>query len=165
MKTLLLEYATYHIWANEQLYATLRKLDEDVWTRHISSSFPSLLKTMLHMWDAESLWWQRIEGQKEMRIPSKNFQEHPQKGMEALLMQGHVWKDWLQTRTEEELSAGFSYTNLKGQSFESSYYHLLLHLFNHGTYHRGQLVTMLRQLGITDIPATDFIVWSRGQKK
>jgi uncharacterized damage-inducible protein DinB len=38
---------------------------------------------------------------------------------------------------------------------------MLLHVFNHGTYHRGQLVTMLRQLGIENIPATDFIVWSR----
>jgi uncharacterized damage-inducible protein DinB len=38
---------------------------------------------------------------------------------------------------------------------------MLLHLFNHGTYHRGQLVTMLRELGIEKIPPTDFIVWSR----
>jgi uncharacterized damage-inducible protein DinB len=38
---------------------------------------------------------------------------------------------------------------------------MLLHLFNHNTYHRGQLVTMLRQLGMDKIPATDFIVWSR----
>jgi uncharacterized damage-inducible protein DinB len=38
---------------------------------------------------------------------------------------------------------------------------MLLHLFNHGTYHRGQLVNQLRQLGIAKIPPTDFIIWSR----
>jgi len=38
---------------------------------------------------------------------------------------------------------------------------MILHVFNHGTYHRGQLVNMLRQLGIEKIPQTDFIVWSR----
>jgi uncharacterized damage-inducible protein DinB len=38
---------------------------------------------------------------------------------------------------------------------------VFLHVLNHGTYHRGQLVNMLRQLGIEKIPQTDFIVWSR----
>ncbi|MGZ3851281.1 MAG: DinB family protein [Flavisolibacter sp.] len=38
---------------------------------------------------------------------------------------------------------------------------MLLHAFNHGTYHRGQLVNMLRQLGVDKIPGTDFIAWSR----
>jgi uncharacterized damage-inducible protein DinB len=38
-------------------------------------------------------------------------------------------------------------------------YHVLHHIFNHSTYHRGQLVTMLRQLGSKDIPATDFIAF------
>ncbi|GAB2652051.1 DinB family protein [Flavihumibacter cheonanensis] len=165
MKTLLLEYAAYHIWANEQLYGCIKNLNEESWTKEITSSFPSLLKTLLHMWDAESLWWQRIQGKTEMFIPSKNFHEHPLKGAEALLMQGHVWKEWLESTSEAKLNEVFSYTNLKGLSYESSYSHLLMHLFNHGTYHRGQLVTILRQLGVTDIPATDFIVWSRGLNK
>jgi uncharacterized damage-inducible protein DinB len=38
---------------------------------------------------------------------------------------------------------------------------MMLHVFNHGTYHRGQLVNMLRQLGIEKIPPTDFSVWSK----
>jgi uncharacterized damage-inducible protein DinB len=36
-----------------------------------------------------------------------------------------------------------------------------MHIFNHNTYHNGQLVTMLRALGVVTIPATDFIVWTR----
>jgi uncharacterized damage-inducible protein DinB len=40
-------------------------------------------------------------------------------------------------------------------------YQILLHLANHNTYHRGQLVNMLRQLGVEKIPQTDFVVWSR----
>ncbi|MCW3088046.1 MAG: hypothetical protein JWQ78_1432, partial [Sediminibacterium sp.] len=38
---------------------------------------------------------------------------------------------------------------------------ILLHLFNHGTYHRGQLVTLLRQVGVEEIPRTDYIEFSR----
>jgi len=50
---------------------------------------------------------------------------------------------------------------LKGEHFKQPIYKMLLHVFNHGTYHRGQIVNMLRQLGIEKIPQTDFIVWSR----
>jgi len=43
-------------------------------------------------------------------------------------------------------------------------FQILLHIFNHGTYHRGQLVTILQQLNIQNIPQTDFIVWTRKEK-
>ncbi|MGI8581133.1 MAG: DinB family protein [Chitinophagaceae bacterium] len=43
-------------------------------------------------------------------------------------------------------------------------YEMLLHLFNHQTFHRGQIVTMFRQLGFDKIPPTDFIVFSRSKK-
>jgi uncharacterized damage-inducible protein DinB len=165
MKALLLDYASYHIWANEQFYKLLRGLDEVTLNASVSSSFPSLFGTILHMWDAEAIWWQRIQGKSPILVPSKGFQELPVKGMEALLMQGHLWKEWIESKSEEELAVSFSYTNLKGQPFESPILHLLLHLYNHGTYHRGQLVTILHQLGHTKIPATDFIVWSRSVGK
>ena len=48
--------------------------------------------------------------------------------------------------------------------FKQPTWQMLLHVFNHGTYHRGQLVNMLRQLGVSRIPATDFALWSRGKK-
>lgn len=165
MKALLLDYASYHIWANEQFYKVLRSLEDDQLKATVSSSFSSLFATILHMWDAESIWWQRVQGKSPVQVPSKNFQDTPLKAMEALLMQGHVWKEWLNAKPDEELLASFSYTNLKGQAFENPLNHLLLHLYNHGTYHRGQLVTILHQLGHTSIPPTDFIVWSRTVRK
>ncbi|MGB3005447.1 MAG: DinB family protein [Chitinophagaceae bacterium] len=39
-----------------------------------------------------------------------------------------------------------------------------MHVFNHAAYHRGQLINMLRQLGVKKLPATDFIIWSRNKK-
>lgn len=161
MKRLLLDYATYHMWANEQLYKTVQKLDDERWNRTVASSFPSLLKTVLHMWDAEAIWWQRIQNKHPLQIPSKSFEEPPIKGMEAMMQQAGLWRDWLASKNEEDLSGSFSYTNLKGQPFTSEYVQLLMHLFNHGTYHRGQVVTILRQLNVEAIPPTDFIVWCR----
>ena len=42
----------------------------------------------------------------------------------------------------------FQYYNSKKEHFKSPVYQMLMHVFNHGTYHRGQLVNMLRQLGV-----------------
>ncbi len=57
-----------------------------------------------------------------------------------------------------------TYRNLKGDQFSQPVYQVLHHIFNHSTYHRGQLVTMLRQVGLEKIPSTDFIAWARIEK-
>jgi uncharacterized damage-inducible protein DinB len=62
---------------------------------------------------------------------------------------------------EHHLDHVFQYQNKKGEQFKQPLYQMLIHLFNHGTYHRGQIVTILHQLGIKKIPQMDFIVWSR----
>jgi uncharacterized damage-inducible protein DinB len=50
---------------------------------------------------------------------------------------------------------------MAGQAFEEPYDLLLTHIFNHSTFHNGQLVTILRALGVEKIPSTDFIFWVR----
>jgi len=55
------------------------------------------------------------------------------------------------------------YSNLKGEQFSTRFASVIMHCMNHGTYHRGQLVTMFRQLGLNEIPSTDFINFERKQ--
>ena len=81
--------------------------------------------------------------------------------MAGLLQQAGEWERFVSTTTDENLQREFYYKNIKGDSFRSAVWQVLHHLFNHGTYHRGQLVTMMRELGVTAIPATDFIHWYR----
>ena len=78
-----------------------------------------------------------------------------------LLDQNKQWKEWIAAASEPMLRHEFKYHNSKRESFKQPIYQMLLHVFHHGSYHRGQLVNMLRQLGVEKIPATDFIVWSR----
>ena len=63
--------------------------------------------------------------------------------------------------TEAALQHEFIYKNTKKDQFKQPVYEMLLHLFNHQTYHRGQLITMLRQSGETNIPNTDLISFLR----
>jgi len=80
---------------------------------------------------------------------------------DGLMTQDRAWLGWVEAFPEPSLQEELHYKNLKGDSYHEPYYQLLMHLFNHATYHRGQLVTMLRQIGIETIPQTDFIVWVR----
>jgi uncharacterized damage-inducible protein DinB len=77
------------------------------------------------------------------------------------LQQNRQWTVWISNSQEHMFQHEFIYLNLKKEQFKQPVYQVLVHVFNHGTYHRGQLVTMLRQLGIEKIPQTDYIVWSR----
>ncbi len=81
--------------------------------------------------------------------------------MEALLSDGKHWQDWIAGVTEEKLEEKITYKNMKGDTFTAPYWELLQHLYNHATFHRGQVVTILRQLGVTTIPSTDFVTYTR----
>jgi uncharacterized damage-inducible protein DinB len=161
MKELFVQYAAYNSWANSLLLTVIASLSEEQQKAEIKSSFPSLYKTALHMLDAESIWWQRIKLQERIIIPSENFVGNMKELTAQVLRQNTQWQEWITNTNEAMLQHEFIYFNLKKERFKQPTFQMLLHLFNHGTYHRGQLVTMLRQLGIEKIPQTDFIVWSR----
>jgi uncharacterized damage-inducible protein DinB len=164
MKEILVQLAAYHVWANQLLLQAIEELPAELQQKEIASSFNSLQKTVLHMWDAESIWWQRIKLQERIVIPTASFQGDFREAASALLNQDRQWLDWISAAQEQMLQHVFSYQNSKKEQFKQPVYQMLLHLFNHGTYHRGQLVTMLRQVGVTRIPQTDFIVWSRKKR-
>ncbi len=71
------------------------------------------------------------------------------------------WEEWISESSEEDLRRLLHFTTSRGESFHQPIYELLMHLFNHATYHRGQLVTIMRALGLEEIPKTDFVNYAR----
>jgi uncharacterized damage-inducible protein DinB len=65
--------------------------------------------------------------------------------------------------SEADLDRVVHYRNLKGEASEAPLWQLLRHVVNHATYHRGQVVTMLRQVG-AEPPSTDLVLWYRKGK-
>lgn len=161
MKEILIQLSSYNIWANQLLLDTINHLPEEKQKRELPSSFSSLYKTILHMHDAENIWWQRMKLQERIIRPSENFTGNMNEAGNLLLSQNRQWKEWIVGANEHQLDHVFQYNNFKKEQFKQPIYQMLLHVFNHGTYHRGQLVNMLRQLGVEKIPGTDFIEWSR----
>jgi uncharacterized damage-inducible protein DinB len=161
MKELLQQLTTYNAWANGLLLECIGQLPEEKLTATLPSSFGSLQGTLLHMWDAESIWWQRMKLQERIVIPSEGFEGAIKEVTTGLQGQDRQWTEWVMAAQEHMFQHEFLYYNSRKERFKQPVYHILLHLANHNTYHRGQLVNMLRQLGVEKIPTTDFVVWSR----
>jgi uncharacterized damage-inducible protein DinB len=139
---------------------TAKLLSEEQISKEIVSSFPSVYKTFLHLMEVESVWWERLKLAEHTTLSgwfTGNFDELSKKLLELSVQ----WQNWIKNANEVNISHVFAYQNSKKEHFKQPVYEMLLHLFNHQTFHRGQLVTMFRQLGLDKIPPTDFIVFSR----
>ena len=161
MKKLLLQYAAYNVWANQRIVECISNLTDDQINREINSSYKSIYATLLHLWDAESIWWQRVKLQEQVDVPGSNFKGSVLELGNNLVKQSKQWKEWTGLATEAALEHEFIYRNSKKEQFKQPMNEVLIHLFNHQSYHRGQLVTMFRQVGLETIPNSDFINFSR----
>lgn len=163
LKELLLQLAAYNVWANHRITDLINGLDIQLQNTNIESSFGNLRGTIQHMANAESIWWQRM---KLVELPyAFDDQDMSLELMNKKLLEfSNQWKEWIEKSASNALEHEFLYHNTKKEQFKQPVYQMLLHLFNHQTYHRGQLVIMLKQLGVEKIPPTDFIVWSRSAK-
>ena len=161
MKQMMAQFAAYNYWANQKIFEMLNSLPQEKQKQQLASSFPTIKATLLHMWDASSAWWQRIKLQERLVLPSENFQGTVAELTQQMLQQDQLYADWNQNATDAALDHVIQYYNSKKEYFKQPVWQVMLHAFNHSTYHRGQLVTMLRQLGIEKIPQTDFVVFTR----
>lgn len=161
MKQLLQQYAAYNLWANKILLERLAQLPNEIVHKETGSSFGSMYKTFVHLMEVESVWWQRLKLQEHVQMPEKDIDENLEVLSKKLLTLSKQWSDWVHETNEKNITHVFGYQNSKKEFFKQPVYEVLMHVFNHQTYHRGQIVTMMRQNGIDRIPATDFIAFCR----
>jgi uncharacterized damage-inducible protein DinB len=163
MKELLLNYARYNLWANKLVCDFLLQVEEEKLHREIISSFSSILKTCAHVLGAETIWVMRLHGTSPSAPPAKYEQMTMSEIAELWQNKSKEIISYIESKTEEELAQMLPHKNMAGQSFTNSIRDIMQHVFNHGTYHRGQIVTMLRQAGYTKLFPTDYIAFCREQ--
>src|SRR5664279_4040392 len=159
VKKLLHNYARYNQWAHKKLLDLIGTLTEEQHHTIIPSSFDSLYKTVFHVWGAESLWLGRLN-LSPIKITGDPFNESMEKLSIALGAIDQLWVEWVDSKSDDQLGEKLHYNNSAGLPFYQSYDLLLQHIFNHSTYHNGQLVTMLRALAVKNLPSTDFVAWT-----
>jgi uncharacterized damage-inducible protein DinB len=159
VRDLLANYARYNQWAHKKLLDLIIGLSEEQQQVIVPSSFDSLYKTVFHVWGSESLWLGRLN-LAPITIIGDPFNESMEELAKALEAVDQLWVQWVESRDDNQLCQKLNYHNTAGLPFTQSYDLLLQHIFNHSTYHNGQIVTILRAIGITKIPATDFAAWT-----
>jgi uncharacterized damage-inducible protein DinB len=158
MKSLLQQYTAYNVWANTKFALLLKEMDSAVLDQEVISSFPSLRKTVNHIWDAELIWLSRMKNQVIAWPPTAQFKDP---GIADFLNGSKAFDEFVRLEDDDFLKGSTTYKNSKGEEFTNPNSGIILHCMNHSTFHRGQLVTMLRTLGHTRIPSTDLIAFLR----
>jgi uncharacterized damage-inducible protein DinB len=149
----------YNLWATDHQLTVIRQLSEEQFNRELGGSFPSIRLTLLHIVGAEELWITRLlEGQSPTRMLAD--EDYPTlENIERQLGATRVkWKNYLDGLVDDQLAEPFFYRNLRGEQISLPLWQILHHIANHATYHRGQITSMLRQVGVTP-PGVDAVVF------
>lgn len=161
MNDLLMSYAKYNMWANKRITDKLIELSDPDWVKEQKSSFPSVRLTLLHMYDAETIWYNRLIGISLSKWPSDKLRCTNEEAIHLLLGTSKNLVEFLNVLTNENLNLFCDFRSLEGKEYSMKVYDLIQHCLNHSTFHRGQIVTMLRNLDFDGIPATDYIAYLR----
>lgn len=137
----------YNAWANRRQLDAASKLTTEQFVKPMGSSFGSVRDTLAHIYGAEWIWLERFQGRSPASLPDitqfkdvaslrEHWTEH-----EARLM------NFVRGLTQSDLDRVMEYKTLKFGLYKNPLWQSMQHLVNHGTYHRGQVTTLLRQLG------------------
>lgn len=154
-------YTSYNVWANKQLGEVAIGLEDFDFDAEVTSSFKSIRKTFLHIWDAEYIWLSRIQELPPKNIPSKFFTGTKDGLIKQMLDTSGAFDEMAACQDILSLEKMIEYKLMNGDSGRSKIYESIMHCMNHSTYHRGQLVTLFRQAGVKTIPSTDLIQFTR----
>jgi uncharacterized damage-inducible protein DinB len=151
----------YHYWARDRLLEALEPLTPEQFNHDTGSSFKSIRETVVHTYAAEWAWYSRWQG----TSPTALMTSDPFPDIAAIraAWSAHEAKmrAFLDSLGDEGIARVFDYKLLSGQEGSSPLWQMLQHVVNHASYHRGQVTTMLRQLGATPPKSMDMIAYYR----
>ena len=141
----------YNAWANRRSLTAAAALSPEQFTKPLGSSFSSVRDTLAHIFGAEWIWLERFQGRSPSSLPDTT--EYPD-----VASLGERWGEFeprllafVRNLTQSDLDRTLEYKTLKFGVYSNPLWQSMQHVVNHGTYHRGQVTTMLRQLGAQPI--------------
>jgi uncharacterized damage-inducible protein DinB len=156
------ELLDYHYWAQERVFDAVEAVPPEQFTRDLGNSFPSLRDTLVHIHFAECIWYARWQ-KETMPMPSAEMFPDLESVRQASRKHEVKMRSLLERLGQDGINDFLEYTSrLDGNDHRSLYWQMFQHVINHGTYHRGQVTMMLRQLGARPV-GTDLIqfYWAR----
>lgn len=151
----------YHYWARDRLLDAVAALTHEQYTQRIESSFPSIRDTLVHLWAAESTWTARWEGEAPERLADGTALEDLAALREAWSAVEQRLRGVLARLGDQGVMGTLEYRGFDGKPRIEPFAMMLQHVVNHGSYHRGQITMMLRQMGMPPAKQMDLIAFYR----
>jgi uncharacterized damage-inducible protein DinB len=141
----------YNAWANHRSLDAAARLNAEQFTKPMGSSFSSVRDTLAHICGAEWIWLERFQGRSPGSLP-----DHTQFADLASLRARWTEQEtrllaFVGALSQRDLDRVLEYKTLKFGVYRNPLWQSMQHLVNHGSYHRGQVTTLLRQLGAEPI--------------
>jgi uncharacterized damage-inducible protein DinB len=151
----------YHYWGRDRVLTAAETLTPEQYVQEVESSFRSIRDTLVHIYSADWIWYSRWQGSSPRTLID------PGQFPDVASLRA-AWSDleansrsFLERLGPDGIGNVMDYTLLSGLQSSSVFWHILQHVVNHGTYHRGQLTTLFRQVAGRAPQATDLIAFYR----
>ncbi|SEN75588.1 Uncharacterized damage-inducible protein DinB (forms a four-helix bundle) [Terribacillus saccharophilus] len=142
----------YHFWANQTLLNHIKELPTTVMQEEVNTSFPTIAQAFGHIYAVESVWYRVLNGVQMqealeicMPLEKETLLHSADHFANDFAQLAAKYKEWLQD--QDNLDRTILLENPYAGTRETRLSEIVLHVVNHGTYHRGNVSTMLRQLG------------------
>jgi uncharacterized damage-inducible protein DinB len=150
----------YNQWADRRMVEACSALTNEQFTRDLGSSFRSVRDTLVHLYGAEWVWNERIEGRSPMSLVAGTGFPDLASVRTKLEEMDNFYIEYVTRLTPQDLERVIYYKSFAGDEFSNPLWQTLHQLTNHASYHRGQIITLLRQLGAKPV-TTDLIAYYR----
>ncbi|MCZ1183932.1 DinB family protein [Shouchella clausii] len=150
----------YHVWANNKVFAHLNAQEEGLLTRQVTSVFSSIAEVLTHIYTADITWLNVMQGKNFNEIVEIKTEKSKQVAGAPLAVYQEAYQEIAQNFRQffaaNDLSRPIEIEHRRFGKLVCPLEDLVFHVANHGTYHRGNITAMLRQLGLTGVP-TDYV--------
>jgi len=151
----------YHYWARDRILDAAATLAPEQLTRDMGNSFRSVRDTLAHIYGAEWVWHSRWNGTSPTALPdAAQFSDVPTIRAAWTALERQV-REVVNSLGPDRIDREVDYVGLAGKPGRSTYAQMVLQVVNHASYHRGQITTMLRQLGAPPARPMDLIQFFR----
>lgn len=162
MKHEALRLYEYHVWANEKVFERLQEVPEEVSEQQVPSVFPTITQTLAHILKTDYVWLLAMKGESYEEVGPKVavlLQELKGKNVHELRKlfaeSAQQFRDFFGQISMEDTAP---YRHPALGTVHARYADIVQHVANHGTYHRGNISAMLRQMGHAGA-SSDFIFY------
>jgi uncharacterized damage-inducible protein DinB len=155
----------YHYWARDRVLEAVATITPEQFVRPLGNSFSSIRDPVAHICAAERIWIARLKGEPPQGLQKpERFPDVAAVRRESVELEGEM-REQLARLGPEAVERTIEYQDLRGKDQSDLLWQMLQHLVNHGTYHRGQITTMLRQLDAAPPKSMDLIAFYREQNR